>query len=215
MTMENTSPAFKQVLKEYRERLATEEAYQRSLTVKTDMLKVRDTLLLPVGEDIAQLCVDLIVARNAKVIVELGSSFGYSTLYLAEAARRTGGRLFSYEIHPGKQQHARERIEAAELGAHVEWRLGDAVKNLADQPGPIDFVLLDLWKNLYIPCLDVFHPKLAPNGLIVADNMLYPEFNRPEGAAYRVAVRAKAEMEAVLLPIGQGIDLACRSKRAQ
>ncbi|HMA10756.1 MAG TPA: class I SAM-dependent methyltransferase [Steroidobacteraceae bacterium] len=213
--MENTSQAFQRVLGEYRRRLASEEAYQRSLTVKSDMVKVRDTLLLPVGEDIAQLCVDLIVARNAKVIVELGSSYGYSTLYLAEAARRTGGRLYSYEIHPAKQQHARERIEAAELGAQVEWRLGDAVKLLADQPGPIDFVLLDLWKDLYIPCLDVFHPKLAPNGLIVADNMLYPEFNRPDGAAYRAAVRAKPEMEAVLLPIGQGIDLACRSNRPQ
>jgi predicted O-methyltransferase YrrM len=213
--MENTSPAFKQVLKEYRERLAGEEAYQKSLTVKTDMMKVRDTLLLPVGEDIAQLCVDLIVARNAKVIVELGSSYGYSTLYLAEAARRTGGTLYSYEIHPDKQQHARERIAAAELAPHVKWCLGDAVKLLADQPGPIEFVLLDLWKDMYIPCLDVFHPRLAPNGLIVADNMLYPEFNRPEGAAYRAAVRAKPEMEAVLLPIGQGIDLACRSKRQQ
>jgi len=213
--MEDTSPAFKKVLREYRDRLASEEAYQQSLTVKSDMMKVRDTLLLPVGEDIAQLCVDLIVARNAKVIVELGSSYGYSTLYLAEAARRTGGMLYSYEIHPGKQQHARERIEAAELGDCVDWRLGDAVKLLADQPGPIEFVLLDLWKDMYIPCLDVFHPKLAPNGLIVADNMLMPEFNRPEGAAYRAAVRAKPEMEAVLLPIGQGIDLACRSNRPQ
>jgi predicted O-methyltransferase YrrM len=213
--MEDTSPAFKRVLQEFRARLAAEETYQRSLTVKTDMMQVRDTLLLPVGEDIAELCVDLIVARKAKVIVELGSSYGYSTLYLAEAARRTGGRLFSYEIHPGKQQHARERIEAAGLGTCVEWRLGDAVKLLADQPGPIEFVLLDLWKDLYIPCLEAFHPNLAPNGLIVADNMLYPEFNRPEGAAYRAAVRAKPEMEAVLLPIGQGIDLACRSRRPQ
>jgi predicted O-methyltransferase YrrM len=70
-----------------------------------------------------------------------------------------------------------------------------------------------LWKDLYIPCLEVFHPKLAPNGLIVADNMLYPEFNRPEATAYRAAVRAKPEMEAVLLAVGQGIDLACRSRR--
>jgi predicted O-methyltransferase YrrM len=212
--MEGSSPAFERVLAEYRQRLASEEALQASLTVKTDMAQYRDQLLLPVGEAVAQLCVDLIVARGAKVIVELGSSYGYSTLYLAEAARRTGGRLYSYEIHPGKQQHARERIAAAELAAFVEWRLGDAVALLADQPGPIDFVLLDLWKNLYIPCLEVFHPKLAPNGLIVADNMLYPEFNRPEATAYRAAVRAKPDMEAVLLAVGQGIDLACRSRRA-
>lgn len=213
--MQDTSPAFRAVLDEYRERLAKEEVYHKSIGSRSDRLQVRDTLLLAVGEDVAELCVDLIVARNAKVIVELGSSYGYSTLYLAEAARRTGGRLYSYEIHPDKQRHARERIEAAELGAHVQWRLGDAVKLLADQPGPIEFVLLDLWKELYIPCLDVFHPKLAPNGLIVADNMLLPEHIRPQAEAYRAAVRAKPEMEAVLLPIGQGIDLACRSKRPQ
>jgi predicted O-methyltransferase YrrM len=211
--MEGSSPAFERVLAEYRQRLASEEALQASLTVKTDMAQYRDQLLLPVGEAVAQLCVDLIVARDAQVIVELGSSYGYSTLYLAEAARRTGGKLYSYEIHPGKQQHARERIAAAELASSVEWRLGDAVALLADQPGPIDFVLLDLWKDLYIPCLEVFHPKLAPNGLIVADNMLYPEFNRPEATAYRAAVRAKTDMEAVLLAVGQGIDLACRSRR--
>lgn len=208
------SSAFERVLTEYRQRLASEEAFQASLTVKTDMALHRDQLLLPVGEEVAELCVDLIVGRRAKIIVELGSSYGYSTLYLAEAARRTGGKLYSYEIHPEKQRHARERIAAAELAPHVEWRLGDAVKLLVDQPGPIDFVLLDLWKDLYIPCLDAFHPKLAANGLILADNMLYPEFSRPEATAYRNAVRAKADMEAVLLPIGQGIDLACRSRRS-
>jgi predicted O-methyltransferase YrrM len=212
--MQRASPAFERVLAEYRQRLAGEEALQASLTVKSDMAVHRDRLLLPVGEEVAELCVDLIVARHAKIIVELGSSYGFSTLYLAEAARRTGGKLFSYEIHPDKQAHARERIGAAELAAHVEWRLGDAVTLLADQPGPIDFVLLDLWKDLYIPCLNMFYPKLAANGLVVADNMLYPEFNRPEATAYRAAVRAKPQMEAVLLPVGQGIDLACRSSRS-
>jgi len=211
--MHSASPAFERVLAEYRQRLAGEEALQASLTVKSDMALHRDQFLLPVGEEVAELCVDLIVGRRAKVIVELGSSYGFSTLYLAEAARRTGGMLYSYEIHPDKQRHARERIAAAGLAEQVQWQLGDAVKLLADQPGPIDFVLLDLWKDLYIPCLDAFHPKLAPNGLILADNMLYPEFSRPDATAYRDAVRAKAQMEAVLLPIGQGIDLACRSKR--
>ena len=213
--MHTTSAAFDRVLAGYRRRMAEEEALQASKTTREDMALVRDQLLLPVGEDVAQLCVDLVVARQASVIVELGSSYGYSTLYLAEAARRTGGRLYSYEIHPGKQQHARERIAEAELAPFVEWRLGDAVTLLADQPGPIDFVLLDLWKDLYIPCLDALYPNLAPGGLIVADNMLYPEFNRPAGKAYRAAVRAKPEMEAVLLPVGQGIDLACRSRGAQ
>ena len=81
---------------------------------------------------------------------------------------------------------------------------------LARQSGPVDFALLDIWKNLYVPCFDALYPKLAVNGVIVADNMLFPEGARADAAAYRAAVRAKRDMQAVLLPMGQGIDLSCR-----
>lgn len=209
-----SSSAFQQVLDGYRRRLVEEDERMRVLQhSKADLLVHRDEFVLPVGEEVAQLCVDLVVGRRAQILVELGTSYGFSTLFLAEAARRTGGLLHTYEIHPAKQEYAQRQIAAAGLSDHVKWLLGDAVTLLATQPGPVDFVLLDLWKDLYIPCLDAFYPKLAANGVIVADNMLYPEFSRPEGIAYRAAVRALPEMEAVLLPIGQGIDLACRSVR--
>jgi predicted O-methyltransferase YrrM len=209
-----SSSAFQQVLEGYRRRLVEEDERMRVLQhSKADLLVHRDEFVLPVGEEVAQLCVDLVVGRRARILVELGTSYGFSTLFLAEAARRTGGLLYTYEIHPAKQEYAQRQIAAAGLSDHVKWLLGDALSLLATQPGPIDFVLLDLWKDLYIPCLDAFYPKLAANGVIVADNMLYPEFSRPEGIAYRAAVRALPDMEAVLLPIGQGIDLACRSLR--
>lgn len=209
-----SSNAFQQVLEGYRRRIVEEDERMRVLQQSRAAMSVhRDELLLPVGEEVAQLCVDLVVGRRAQVLVELGTSYGFSTLYLAEAARRTGGMLHTYEIHPAKQEYAQRQIAAAGLSDHVKWMLGDAVALLASQPGPIDFVLLDLWKDLYIPCLDAFYPKLAANGVIVADNMLYPEYNRPEATAYRAAVRSRPDMEAVLLTIGQGIDLACRSRR--
>ncbi|MDR2215151.1 MAG: class I SAM-dependent methyltransferase [Nevskiaceae bacterium] len=208
------SSGFDKVLEIYRQRVAAEARQMHEVhhSATRPATMHRDELLLSVGEDVAQLCVDLIVGRNAQIIVELGTSYGFSTLFLAEAARRTGGKVFTYEIHPDKQRYAQQHIEMAGLSAQVEWRLGDAVALLASQPGPIDFVLLDLWKDLYIPCLDAFYPQLATNGVIVADNMLYPEFSRAEGAAYRAAVRTRTDIEAVLLPIGQGIDLACRSR---
>jgi predicted O-methyltransferase YrrM len=210
----STSTAFNEVLEGYRRRIAEEDARMAVLQhSRADLRLHRDEMLLPVGEEVAQLCVDLAVGRQAKVLVELGTSYGFSTLFLAEAARRTGGMLYTYEIHPDKQRYAQRQIAAAGLSDHVQWLLGDAVALLATQVGPIDFVLLDLWKDLYIPCLDAFYPKLAANGVIVADNMLYPEFNRPEAASYRAAVRTRQDIEAVLLPIGQGIDLACRSRR--
>lgn len=200
-----TDQAFERVLNVYRERRAA-EARNDALT--------RDERLLWVGEDVARLLLDLAVGRKAKTIVELGSSFGFSTLFLAEAARRTGGRLYSYEIAPEKQEWARGRIAEAGLADHVEWLLGDAVELLADQPGPIDFVLLDLWKDLYVPCFDALYPALAPGGVVVADNMLYPpSFN--EGAAeYRALVRSRPDMEGALLDIGSGIDVAVRLAEA-
>lgn len=204
--------AFERVLATFRERMETEDARMRVLKHnKADMQAQRDTLLLPVGEEVARLLVDLAVGLRAKTIFELGSSFGYSTLFLAEAARRTGGKLISFEIHEAKQAHARERIAEAGLAAQVEWRLGDAVQLLEAEKGPVDLVLLDLWKDLYVPCLDRVHPLLSRHGVIVADNMLYPEFSRPDAQVYRNAVRAKPGMQAVLLPIGQGIDIACRA----
>jgi len=209
-----TTPEFDRVLGIYRLRMQREEQQMNVLkNSRADMRLHRDELLLPVGEEVARLMVELAVGLRARTIFELGSSYGYSTLYLAEAARRTGGKLVSFEIDAAKQAYAKDHIEQAGLGAHVEWRLGDAVALLEKEKGPVNFVLLDLWKDLYIACLDRLHPILAPNGLIVADNMLYPEFNRPEATAYRAAVRAKPGMQAVLLPIGQGIDLACRSDR--
>lgn len=204
--------AFERVLAGFRQRIETEDARMRVLKdSKADMQSQRDTLLLPVGEDVARLLVDLAVGLRAKTIFELGSSFGYSTLFLADAARRTGGRLVSFEIHEAKQAYARARIAEAGLAAHVEWRLGDAVQLLEAEKGPVDLVLLDLWKDLYVPCLDRVYPLLSRHGVIVADNMLYPEFSRPDARIYRAAVRAKPDMQAVLLPVGQGIDIACRS----
>ncbi len=201
--------AFKNVLDHYRARIA-EEARRWAEAEPGALFASRDEFLLPVGEEVANLLVDLAVGLKAQTIVELGTSYGFSTLFLAEAARRMSGILITYEIDAKKQDYAKARIAEAGLSAHVEWRLGDAVQLLAAQQGPVDLVLMDLWKDLYVPCLDAIYPKLAPNGVIVADNMLFPEVSRPDAAAYRAAVRAKPDMQAVLLPIGQGIDIACK-----
>ena len=60
-------------------------------------------------------------------------------------------------------------------------------------------MLLDVWKDLYLPCFELVHPKLAPGGIIAADNMLLPESVRPQAEAYRARVRAAGDMDSVLL----------------
>lgn len=206
-----TDEAFQRVLRVYERRMAEEALLAASLP-RSESSARRDEFLLAVGEEVANLLRDLAVGLGARTIVELGTSYGYSTLFLADAARRTGGKVFTYEKAPDKQAYARNQLTEAGLAGVVEWRLGDALELLREQPGPVDFVLMDLWKDLYVPCFERVYPLLAPNGVIVADNMLRPESARAEAAAYRAAVRAKPDIEAVLLPIGQGIDICCRKR---
>lgn len=199
--------AFETVLARYNERAAREEELQRNGDPRTAMA-VRDNYLLHVGEDAARFLHALIVGRKARTVVELGTSYGYSTLFLADAARITGGRVFTLELSSEKQTYARAQLEEAGLADRVEWLQGDALELLAGLEGPFDFVLLDIWKELYIPCLDLFAPKMAVGGIVAADNILLPEQVRLEAMAYQAAVRAKPGFESALLQIGQGIELS-------
>lgn len=200
--------SFQSVLAAYNERAAREEELQRAGDPRT-ALAMRDSYLLHVGEEVARFLHSLIIARNAKHVVELGTSYGYSTLFLADAVRATGGKLVTLELSAEKQEYARSALDRAGLSQHVEWLQGDALDLLASLDGPFDFILLDLWKELYVPCLDLFVPKLAEGAIIAADNMLFPELVRPEAEIYRAAVRTKPGLQSVLLPIGQGIELSC------
>jgi len=98
--------------------------------------------------------------RKAKRILELGTSYGYSTMFLA-AAHATGGKIHTLELAPTEQKFAQSQLHEAGLGACVEWHVGDATSLLEDIPRPFDFVLVDLWKDLYVPCFELFYPKLA------------------------------------------------------
>jgi hypothetical protein len=93
------------------------------------------------------------------------------------------------ELHPRKVEYARTQIAKAGLAEFVDFKIGDALATLRDLPGPFDFVLLDLWKDLYIPSFDLIYTKLADGALIVADNMLHPERAKPDANRYRARVR--------------------------
>jgi predicted O-methyltransferase YrrM len=202
------STAFDTVLESYRRRLA-DEAVVLSELPREQLGARRDEFLLAVGEDTARFLQATVIGLGAKRIVEVGTSYGYSTLFLAEAAQRTGGKVTTYDMSAQKQAYAREQMAQAGLAAHVEWRTGDAVKLLEQESTGVDFALIDLWKDLYIPCFERLYPLLSPNAVVVADNMIYPEHTRAQALAYRTHVRAKPGIEAVLLPIGSGIDV-CR-----
>lgn len=92
----------------------------------------------------------------------------------------------------------------------MEFHVGDAFDTLPRLAGPLDFVLLGRWKDLYLDCFDLFHGKLAPGAVVAADNMLLPPEARAEASKYRALVRSKSDLDSVLLPIGSGVELSRR-----
>ena len=166
-----------------------------------------DRLMLPVGRDAGRLLNLLVKLGGCTRILEVGTSVGYSTLWLAEAAAATGGRVFSTEFVPAKHREARANLAEAGLAGRVEWHTGDALRTIQRLAGPFDFVLIDLWKDLYVPALLAMEAKLAPGALIAADNMLAPASSRPQARRYRRHVGRQPDFETVLLPLANGIEL--------
>ena len=194
-----------QVLAEYDARAERESAL---FAAGWDRDARRDQLLLRVGPETGRLTNILIAGAGSKTILELGTSYGYSTIWLAEAASRIGGKVISLDLAAGKQAYAQSMLARAGLAAWVELITGDALEILGSLEGPFDFVLIDLWKDLYVPCLELIAPRLSPGAVLVADNMLRPEAARADADAYRARVRSNPRMESVLLEVGSGIEVS-------
>jgi predicted O-methyltransferase YrrM len=199
--------AIEQVLAEYDARAAKERSFFSGSMA--DMEARRDQLLLRVGPETGQLMNILAREARAASILELGTSYGYSTVWLAEAARAGGGKVTSLDVSAQKQGYAKSMLTKAGLGDHAEFIAGDALETLKRLEGPFDFVLVDLWKDLYVPCFDLIFPaKLKSGAILVADNMLQPQASRADANAYRRRVRSAKGMESVLLSVGSGIEVS-------
>jgi predicted O-methyltransferase YrrM len=111
-------------------------------------------------------------AIGARHVVEFGTSFGISTLYLAAAVRDNGGGLvIGSELETNKHSEAVANLKEAGLAEFADVRLGDAMETLREVPEPVDLVFLDGWKDLYLPVLDLLQPKLRPGAVVLADNI--------------------------------------------
>ena len=94
----------------------------------------------------------------------------------------------------------------AGLSPLVDFQIGDAVTLIDNIPGRFDFVFVNLRKDLYLPCLEVFHSRLAPGAVIVANNIVRP--GGPELEAYVQALRTKPGISSTLLPVGSGLEVS-------
>jgi predicted O-methyltransferase YrrM len=134
---------------------------------------------LPVSRAAGRFLYLLARATAARNVVEFGTSFGISAIYLAAAVRDGGGGLVTTtEIEPSKCAVAAANLQEAGLADLVRILEGDVRDTLKAAQGPIDLLFLDGWKDLYVPVLELLRPRLRRGALVVADNVNFPD-SRP------------------------------------
>jgi predicted O-methyltransferase YrrM len=160
----------------------------------------------------AEFCYQLCRANNARRIVEIGTSYGVSTLYLAAAIRDNvsagggDGVVIGTEYEPNKAAAAREHFEQAGLSHFVDLREGDLRQTLKQIDGPVDFMLMDIWITMARPALELVTPHLRPGAIVIADNTRQ---YRSEYADYFAFLEAQG-FRTMTLPFDGGLEMSVR-----
>jgi predicted O-methyltransferase YrrM len=162
-----------------------------------------------VEPETAELLAVLVRATKARAILEIGTSNGYSTVWLADAAQATGARLTSVEIEASRTALARENLAAAGLAGAADLRIEDAGAALRAAPdGAFDLVFLDAERDAYTGYWPDLVRVLAPGGLLAVDNVVS---HAEQVAGFRALVEADERVAQALVPIGAGVLLVVRA----
>jgi predicted O-methyltransferase YrrM len=156
----------------------------------------------------AELLGVLIRATGARRILEVGTSNGYSTIWLADAAESNGGRVITVDVDGSRTSLARENVRVAGLDALVELRTEDAAETLArSEDGEWEFVFLDAERPAYPSYLRDLVRTMAPRGLLAIDNV---ESHSHELVDFTSLIEAEPALTQTVVPVGAGLRLAVR-----
>ncbi len=144
-------------------------------------------------------------AMNARSVLEVGSSNGLSTIWLALAMRSTGGRVTGTEIFPHRVEEANAHLAEAGLSEYGEVILGDARQTVTTLGGPLDLVFIDAEKEDYVDHFGAAFPLLRSGGLVLADNVTSHDISD-----YQTMLRERDDVETVTLPLDRGIEFTCK-----
>jgi predicted O-methyltransferase YrrM len=167
--------------------------------------------LVALDRDKAEFCYQLCRANNARCIVEIGTSFGVSTLYLAAAVRdnlRGGGDgvVIGTEYEPEKAKAARGHFDEAGLSRLIDLREGDLRETLKQVEGPVDFMLVDIWIPMARPAIERVAPHLRPGAIVICDNT---ERYRSDYSDYFAFLNDPANgFRTMTLPFDGGLELS-------
>jgi len=168
--------------------------------------------MVALDRDKAEFCYQLCRANKSRRIVEIGTSYGVSTLYLAAAVRDNWGKdglVIGTEYEPGKAEAARTHFAEAGFADVIELREGDLRETLRHLDGPVDFVLVDIWIDMARPALGLVAPHLRSGAIVVCDNT---EKYRGEYADYFAFINDPANgFRTMTLPFKGGLEFSVRA----
>jgi predicted O-methyltransferase YrrM len=153
---------------------------------------------------------DLVVQLGAKRILEIGTSTGHSTIWLAWAAAKTGGKVTTIEIDRGRHERALANLRAAGVAPYVDAHLGDAHELVKTLPGPWDFVFQDADKEWYLQYFLDLDPKMAPGGCYTAHNVARAYAREVRQFLDRVRADPRYETRFAEGASSEGVSVSCR-----
>jgi predicted O-methyltransferase YrrM len=188
------------------------------LLAEMEALAGRD---VPISDpEVGRLLSILARARASRRILEVGTAIGYGTLCLARGAPEA--RVLTIDSDPERLETARRFLERAGVLERVELLQGAALDVIPRIDGPFDLVYLDAVKTEYRRYLDLLLPKMAIGGLVVADNLLWkglvasppdePDRDADALRAFDGYLMIHPQLEAVVLPLGDGVGLAVKTR---
>jgi predicted O-methyltransferase YrrM len=168
-----------------------------------------------VGLEVGKVLGLLIRSLNAQRVLEFGTCLGYSTVWIAQALKETGGKLISIEYNKDLYEATKRNVESAGLSDTVKLVLGNASEVIKVLDGPFDIILQDSDKSLYSSMLEECINLTRKNGLIIADDALFMPMGIPEKFSdpvhrYIEKVFSDDRLYSTILPIGDGVVISTK-----
>jgi caffeoyl-CoA O-methyltransferase len=170
--------------------------------------KTRDDAWQIPREEGHLLC-QIALVSNAKLIVEIGTSYGFSGLFWGAALKQTGGKLHTIDVSEKKFESARATFAQAGLSDIITNHLGDAAQVLAGITGSIDLAFVDADKPSTQKYFDLLWPKVRVGGMIITDNATT---HRVELSDFVKNVRSRPDAHSIEIAIGNGIEWTVKVK---
>ena len=195
---------------------AIERYYRHERTGPWNGMEPRDHAfmadkLVALDREKAEFCYMTCRAVDARRVVEVGTSFGVSTLYLAAAVRDNGGGVvFAAENEAAKVERARANFEAAGLSRFIDLHHADVVAACERFDGPIDFVLFDIWGHVVRPVFDVLAPRLRAGAVLCIDNTGGDARRGGYAALFEVLDNPASGFRTMTLPFDGGFELTLK-----